>query len=135
MSRLLARSAPAAPRYRRKNGRIGVYCGSERAQQGLLRGRGPYMSSFPHCSFPSSFPVAFRLMGVQLSVQLSGCPAFRRSFPRSRSPRRPSTSGGTGALNTAETTAIGQFGGGEPTAPLVMDDLSLILKPSRPKRP
>ena len=46
MSRLLARSAPAAPRYRRKNGRIGVYCGSERALQGLLRGRGPYMSSF-----------------------------------------------------------------------------------------
>ena len=44
MSRLLARSAPAAPRYRRKNGRIGVYCGSERALQGLLRGRGPYMS-------------------------------------------------------------------------------------------
>ena len=28
-----------------------------------------------------------------------------------------------------------QFGGGEPTDPLVMDDLSLILKPSRPKRP
>ena len=76
MSRLLARSAPAAPRYRRKNGRIGVYCGSERAQQGLLRGRGPYMSSFP--SFPpSSFSpnVRFPFMGVQLSCFVK-CPAF-----------------------------------------------------------